>query len=169
VDQKSFDDTRYDHCIIVRIILELKVFLREGNRNMRPLGLDEGSLPPNMLYPSLCFFLLLLVGWSRTWVACDWEHQLRGRRCYSLVVVRSHRRNCGSEFIGGGRQCWSLFSNAIHQEQSNTIVNDQRPSSFEALSPLGYNDLRTKVMKGLPSSSQWTNINKYTWNKKEYE
>jgi hypothetical protein len=22
-----------------------------------------------------------------------------------------------------GRQCWSLFSNAIHQEQSNTIVN----------------------------------------------
>jgi hypothetical protein len=45
------------------IILELKVFLREGNWNMRPLGLDEGSLYPNMLYPSLCFFLLLLVGW----------------------------------------------------------------------------------------------------------
>jgi hypothetical protein len=26
--------------------------------------------------------------------------------------------------------------------------------SFEALSPLGYNDLQTKVMKGVPSSSQ---------------
>jgi hypothetical protein len=30
----------------------------------------------------------------------------------------------------------------------------QRPLSFEALSPLGYNDLQTKVMKDVPSSSQ---------------
>jgi hypothetical protein len=30
----------------------------------------------------------------------------------------------------------------------------KRPSSFETLSPLGYNDLQTKVMKGVPSSSQ---------------
>jgi hypothetical protein len=28
------------------------------------------------------------------------------------------------------------------------------PSSFEALFLLGYNDLRTKVMKDIPSSSQ---------------
>jgi hypothetical protein len=34
-----------------------------------------------------------------------------------------------------------LFSNAINQEQGNTIVNGKRPSSFEALFPLGYNDL----------------------------
>jgi hypothetical protein len=27
--------------------------------------------------------------------------------------------------------------------------------SFEALSPLGYNDLQTKVMKDIPSSSQY--------------
>jgi hypothetical protein len=27
------------------------------------------------------------------------------------------------------------------------------PSSFEAFLPLGYNDLRTKVMKDVPSSS----------------
>jgi hypothetical protein len=60
---------------------------------MRPLGLDEGSLHSNVLYPSLHFFLLLLVGWFKTRAACDWEHQLRGRRCYSLVVLRSHRRN----------------------------------------------------------------------------
>jgi hypothetical protein len=124
VNQKFLDNTRYYHCIVVRIILKLQVFLREGNWNMRPLGLDEGSLHPNMVYPSLCFFLLLLVGWFRTWAACYWEHQLCGRRCYSLVVVRSHRRNCGSEFTGGGSQCWSLSLNAIHQEQSNTIVND---------------------------------------------
>jgi hypothetical protein len=29
------------------------------------------------------------------------------------------------------------------------------PSSFKALFPLGYNDLQTKVMKDLPSSSQY--------------
>jgi hypothetical protein len=29
------------------------------------------------------------------------------------------------------------------------------PSSFEALFPLGYNDLQTKVMKNVPSSSQY--------------
>jgi hypothetical protein len=31
----------------------------------------------------------------------------------------------------------------------------RRPSSFEALFPLGYNDLQTKVMKGVPSPSQY--------------
>jgi hypothetical protein len=50
----------------VRIILELKVLLGEGDWYMRPLGLDEGSLDSNMVYPSLCFLLLLLVGWFRT-------------------------------------------------------------------------------------------------------
>jgi hypothetical protein len=57
-------------------------------------------------------------------------------------------RRWSNEFTGGGRQCWSLFSDAIHQEQSNTIVNDQRPSSFEALSPLGYNDLLDEGREG---------------------
>jgi hypothetical protein len=66
VDQKSVDDTIYDHCIVVGIIHELKVFLGEGDWYVRPFGLDEGSLHSNMLYPSMCFFLLLLVGWFRT-------------------------------------------------------------------------------------------------------
>jgi hypothetical protein len=66
VNQKPLDDTRYNHCIIVRIILELKVFLGEGDWYMRPLGLDEGSLDSNMMYPSLCLHLLRLVGWFRT-------------------------------------------------------------------------------------------------------
>jgi predicted nucleic acid-binding Zn ribbon protein len=65
VDQKSLDDTRYNHGIIVRIIFELKIFLGEGNWNVRPLGFDEESLHPNMMYSSLCFLLLLLVGWFR--------------------------------------------------------------------------------------------------------
>jgi hypothetical protein len=40
----------------------------------------------------------------------------------------------------------------VNQEQGNTIVKGQGPSSFEALYPLGYNDLQTKVMKDKPSS-----------------
>jgi hypothetical protein len=40
----------------------------------------------------------------------------------------------------------------VSQEQDNAIVEGQGPLSFEALSPLGYNDLQTKVMKGMPSS-----------------
>jgi hypothetical protein len=66
VDQKSLDDTRYDNCIVVGIILELKILLGEGDWYVRLFGLHEGSLHPNMLYPSLCFFLLPLVGWFRT-------------------------------------------------------------------------------------------------------
>jgi hypothetical protein len=66
VDQKSLDDTRYDHYIVVRIVLKLKVFLREGDWYVRPLGPDEGSLHSNMVYPSLCFLLLLLISWFRT-------------------------------------------------------------------------------------------------------
>jgi hypothetical protein len=62
MDQKSLDDTRYDHSIIVRVILELKVLLREGDWDVRPFGLDEASLHPNVLHPSLRFLLLLLVG-----------------------------------------------------------------------------------------------------------
>jgi hypothetical protein len=63
VDQKSLDGTRYDHSIIVRVIFELKVLLGEGDWNVGPLGLDEGSLHPNMLHSSLHFLLLFLVGW----------------------------------------------------------------------------------------------------------
>jgi hypothetical protein len=45
-----------------------------------------------------------------------------------------------------------LFSNVVDQEQGNTIVNYYRPSSFEALSPHGYNAYQTKVKKDIPSS-----------------
>jgi hypothetical protein len=36
MDQKTLDDTRYDHSIIVRIVLELKVLLGEGDWDVRP-------------------------------------------------------------------------------------------------------------------------------------
>jgi hypothetical protein len=48
------------------VIHELKVFLRECDLYMRPFGFDEGSLHSNMMYPSLCFLVLLLIGWFRT-------------------------------------------------------------------------------------------------------
>jgi hypothetical protein len=34
VNQKPFDNTRYDHCIIMGIVFELKVLLREGDWNV---------------------------------------------------------------------------------------------------------------------------------------
>jgi hypothetical protein len=63
VDQKSLDDTRYNHNVVVRIVFELKILLGEGDWDVGPLGSDEGSLHPNMLHSSLRFLLLLLVGW----------------------------------------------------------------------------------------------------------
>jgi hypothetical protein len=40
----------------------------------------------------------------------------------------------------------------VNQEQGNTIIKYSGPSSFEALSPFGYNDLETKVMKDISLS-----------------
>jgi hypothetical protein len=51
-----------------------------------------------------------------------------------------------------GANVGHLFSNAVNQEQGNTIVKHQGPSSSEALPPFGFNDHRTKVMKDMPSS-----------------
>jgi hypothetical protein len=45
-----------------------------------------------------------------------------------------------------------LFSNAVDQEQGNTIVNYYGPSSSEALFPHGFNAHQTKVKKDIPSS-----------------
>src|SRR5688572_7394136 len=61
VNQKSFDNTRDNHGIVVWVIFELKVLLRECNRNVRAYLVDVGSLQPSMLYSSLCFVRLLLV------------------------------------------------------------------------------------------------------------
>jgi hypothetical protein len=36
MNQKSLDDTRYDHSIIVRIIFELKILLGEGDWDVIP-------------------------------------------------------------------------------------------------------------------------------------
>jgi hypothetical protein len=60
-----------------------------------------------------------------------------------------------------GANVGDLFSNAIGLEQGNTEnVKRYSPSSFEALFPLGFNDLRTKVVKGIPSSMQHIMVKK---------
>jgi hypothetical protein len=40
-------------------------------------------VPINMLYPSLCFLLLLLIGWFEGWATCDWKHELCRRRWHT--------------------------------------------------------------------------------------
>jgi hypothetical protein len=108
VNQKPFDNTWYDHVVIMGVVLEMKVFLRKCVWYMRPFGFDEESLHSDMLYHSLCFLLLHFVGQFGTWAACDWEHELRSWRCHNLITLWSHCRGRGSEFTGGGHQCWSL-------------------------------------------------------------
>jgi hypothetical protein len=45
-----------------------------------------------------------------------------------------------------GANVGHLFSNAVNQEQGNTIDKDKGPSSSKALSPHGYNAHQTKVI-----------------------
>jgi hypothetical protein len=51
-----------------------------------------------------------------------------------------------------GANVGHLLSNAVGQEQGNTIVNYYGPSSSEALSSHGFNAHQTKVKKDIPSS-----------------
>jgi hypothetical protein len=51
-----------------------------------------------------------------------------------------------------GANVGHLFSNVVSQVQGNIIVNYNRPSSSEVLSPHGYNTHQTKVEKDIPSS-----------------
>jgi hypothetical protein len=152
VDQESLDDTRYNHCIIVRIILELKIFLGEGDWYKRPLGLNEGSLDSNMLYPSLCFFFYFLLAGSEleppvigstSFVA---EGATAWLSCEAIVAIVEVSSPEVSANVG------YLFSDTMNQEQGNTIVNYSRSLSSEALSPHGYNAHQTKVKKDIPSS-----------------
>jgi hypothetical protein len=62
----------------------------------------------------------------------------------------------GSEFTGGGRQCWGLVLKCFKlRTRQHKMLMVKSPSSSKALFPLGYNDLQTKVMKDIPSSSQF--------------
>jgi hypothetical protein len=148
----------------VRVILELKVLLGEDNWDVGPFWLDEGSLHPNMLYPFLGLLLLLLVGRLWAWTAYYREHQLRSQSSFSLIVVRSHQlkkwkwvHRRWAPMLGTCSQMLWIKNKATQK----LMIKDL--SSFEALFPLGYNDLQTKVMKDVPSSSQYTMESKIIW------
>jgi hypothetical protein len=58
----------------------------------------------------------------------------------------------GSEFTGGGRQCWGLVLKCYESRtRQHKMLNIKAPSSFRSLFPFGYNESRTKVMKDIPS------------------
>jgi hypothetical protein len=85
------------------------------------------------------------------------------RRCFDFLSFRSilmkqpskcttlHKTLINKNTNTTIRIVGHLFTNAVNQEQANTIVKGQGPSSSEVLSPLGYNDLLMKVMKDVPS------------------
>jgi hypothetical protein len=53
----------------------------------------------------------------------------------------------GSEITGGGRQCWGLVLKCFElRTRQHKDVKYKCPSSAEALSPQGFNELRTKVI-----------------------
>jgi hypothetical protein len=100
---------------------------------MGPFGLDEGSLHSNMLHPSMCSFLcFLLVGseleppvigstsfvpeGATAWLPCE--------AIVAIVEVSSPEV---------GANVGHLFSNAIYQEQGNTIVSHYVPSSNRSI------------------------------------
>jgi hypothetical protein len=60
--------------------------------------------------------------------------------------------------------CWGLVLKCYElrtRQHKKLMIKDL--SSFEALFPLGYNDLQTKVMKDEPSSTQYTMESRIIW------
>jgi hypothetical protein len=65
-------------------------------------------------------------------------------------------RRWSKEFTGGKRQCWGLVLKCYElRTRQHKMLKVKVSSSFEALFPLGYNGLQTKVIKDIPSSSQY--------------
>jgi hypothetical protein len=123
VNQKSLDDTRYNHCIVVGIILELKILLEKMIGMWDHLDLMKGPCT-HTCCTLLCasFFCLLLAGSkveppvieSTSFVA---EGATTWLLCEAIVVVVE----VSSPEVGAN--VGHLFSNANNQEQGNTIVN----------------------------------------------
>jgi hypothetical protein len=91
---------------------------------MRPFGFDKGSLGSNMLYPSLCFLLLLLMAGSEleppmigstSFVA---EGVTTWSPCEAIVVVVQVSSLEVDANVG------LLLLNVVNQKQGNTIVKN---------------------------------------------
>jgi hypothetical protein len=107
--------------------------LSEAKKELQEYGISCGYQPGAMLFGGIDEEALGCVR-DRTGAKVtvrDWEHQLRSRRCYNLVVERSHQLNSGSEFTGGGRQCWGLVLKCYElrtRQHKMLMVKDLRPS-----------------------------------------
>jgi hypothetical protein len=67
--------------------------------------------------------------------------------CSAWFLNKAINLKSGSEFTGGGRQCWGLVLKCYElRTRQHKNVKYKCPSSAEALSPQGFNELRTKVM-----------------------
>jgi hypothetical protein len=73
-------------------------------------------------------------------------------RVFNLILIFTYFVDIILLHLVLGLTVGDLFSNAIDQEQGNTIINYYGPSSSEALSLNGYNDHQMKVKKDIPSS-----------------
>jgi hypothetical protein len=137
VYHEAIYDTQDHHVISVWVVLEMKILLGKCDRDMRPLGLDVGSLDTHMLHPFLGFFLLLLVVGFEAQAPSDGKHKLLQCRrrslmaChvlhlwYSLLWSRYHRR---------WHQYWYLLLiTTWHQKEDNTNENI---TSFSLYLPL---------------------------------
>jgi hypothetical protein len=119
MDQKPHDDTRYDHNIIVGVILELKILLEKVIGMWDHLDLMKGPCTPTCC-TLLCFFLLLLVGWFWAWTACyrSTSFVAEDATTWLLNEAISSKVEVGSPKVGAN--VGDLFSNAMNQEQGNT-------------------------------------------------
>jgi hypothetical protein len=129
VDQKSLDETRYNHGIIARIVFKVKIFLGEGDWDVRPLGSDVGSLHPNMLHSSLCFLFCFLLAGSELEppVIGSTSFVTKGATAWLLYEAIVTTVEVSSPEVGAN--VGHLFSKALNQEQGNKMlmVKDLRP------------------------------------------
>jgi hypothetical protein len=109
------------------------------------LDLMKGPCTPTcctLLYAS--FFCFLLAG-------SEHEPPVIGSTSFGAEATPALNEaissESGSEFTGGGRQCWGLVLKCFElRTRQHKDVKYKCPSSAEALSPQGFNELRTKVI-----------------------
>jgi hypothetical protein len=91
----------------------MKILLGEGDWYVGPLGPDEGSLHPNMLHSSLCFLLLLFVGWFCTWTAMIGSTSFMTEGATAWLLNEAIVSTVEVSSLEVGTNVGDLFSNAM--------------------------------------------------------